>query len=310
MIEGEGMQDQVEISGLAGIALEVVDLDRSARFYTQAWGMEQVSAEPGQRHLRCVAGAPVALTLKQGARPRFASLTLAVRHASAMQAVYERMARTAGVRVAAPPGPLGADGQGGHGFMFEGPQGLRCVVAAGSEVQPSAEADPSRPLKLTHVVLNSADVPELTAFFVEVLGFRVSDRTALMDFLRCGGDHHTVALAHGNGLSLNHAAFEMRDIDSLMRGTGRLLDHGVAPEWGLGRHGPGNNVFNYFVDPDGFAVEYTTEMDQVGEHHVEQDAAYWNAFPRRPCRWGVARKPSDRLMKAFEGRDQAPAFPQ
>lgn len=300
------MNALAEISGLAGIALEVVDLERSTHFYTQVWGMEQVGEQAGPRNFRCVAGAPVALSLRQGARPRFESLTLAARDAEAVATLHARLERTPGVRVLTPPGALSAAG-GSHGFVFEGPQGLRCVIAVTGAVQLEAQPDPSRPLKLTHVVLNSARVPELSAFFIDVLGFRLSDRTARMDFLRCGGDHHTVALAQGTALSLNHAAFEMRDIDSLMHGTGRLLDHGFAAEWGLGRHGPGNNVFNYFVDPDGFAVEYTTEMDQVDEHHVDRDAAYWDTFPRRPCRWGVARKPSDRLMQAFAGGGQAPS---
>jgi catechol 2,3-dioxygenase len=146
------------------------------------------------------------------------------------------------------------------------------------------------------------------AFFCNFLGFRISDSTARMEFLRCGVDHHTVALAHGDGLSLNHAAFEMDDIDGLMYGAGRLIDHGYAVEWGLGRHGPGNNVFSYFIDPDGMAIEYTTEMQQIDEAvHRPQDLRYWSEFPRRPCRWGVARKPSGRLMEAMSGKNLARA---
>ena len=33
--------------------------------------------------------------------------------------------------------------------------------------------------------------------------------------------------------------------------------------WGVGRHGPGNNVFTDSVEPNGFVTEYTTEVDQV-----------------------------------------------
>lgn len=305
------------ITGLASIALEVSDLERSTRFYTEVWGMERVGTEPaGWRHFRCVAGAPVALSLRQGARARFTSLTLLARDAAALEALHARVAREPGVRVLAPPGVLADEPGAGHGIVIEGPQGLRIVVAVDTAVaQQKAPAlhadamraddlqvaDPSRPLCLTHVVLNSADMPQLSAFFTGVLGFRLSDRTDRMDFLRCGADHHTVALAHGSALSMNHASFEMRDIDSLMYGAGRLLDHGHAVEWGLGRHGPGNNVFSYFVDPDGFAVEYTTEMEQVGEDYETHFADYWSAFPRRPCRWGVARKPSERMMQAMSG---------
>ena len=50
-----------------------------------------------------------------------------------------------------------------------------------------------------------------------------------------------------------------------MRGAGRMRKAGYNVEWGLGRHGPGNNVFTYFVEPNGFVTEYTTEVDQVDE---------------------------------------------
>lgn len=294
--------DNTWITGLASIALEVADLERSTTFYTQAWGLAQVGEASGRRFFRCAQGAPVALSLRQGRRARFESITLQARDAAAVQSLHARLAGEPVVRILAAPGLLSDEPGKDYGMVFEGPQGLRIVVAVAAAAAPMTHAtDPTRPLSLTHVVLNSADMPQLSAFFTRVLGLSLSDRTDRMDFLRCGADHHTVALAHGNALSLNHAAFEMRDIDSIMYGTGRLLDHGYVVEWGLGRHGPGNNVFSYFVDPDGFAVEYTTEMEQVGEDYEPHFADYWSAFPRRPCRWGVARKPSERMMRAMAG---------
>lgn len=294
------------ITGLASISLEVADLERSTSFYTQVWGMSLVGEASGRRLFRCAKGAPVALSLRQGARARFESITLQAQDVAAVQSLHARLAGQPAVRILAAPGMLSDEPGEGYGLVFEGPQGLRVVVAWSPPAAPVTQAiDPSRPLSLTHVVLNSADMPQLSAFFTRVLGLRLSDRTDRMDFLRCGADHHTVALAHGNALSLNHAAFEMRDIDSIMYGTGRLLDHGYVVEWGLGRHGPGNNVFSYFVDPDGFAVEYTTEMQQVGDDHEPQFADYWSAFPRRPCRWGVARKPSERMVRAMAGGAEA-----
>ena len=290
------------ITGLASISLEVTDLQRSTNFYTEVWGMAQLGEEPGRRFFRCVEGAPVALSLRQSTGARFESLTLLAQDAAAVHSLHARVASDPAVRVLAAPGVLTGEPGNDYGVVFEGPQGLRIVIAVASAPPPLAQAaDPTRPLCLTHVVLNTADMPQLSAFFTDVLGLRLSDRTDRMDFLRCGTDHHTVALAHGSALSLNHAAFEMRDIDSLMYGAGRLLDHGYVVEWGLGRHGPGNNVFSYFIDPDGFAVEYTTEMEQVGEDYETHFAEYWSAFPRRPCRWGVARKPSEPMMRAMAG---------
>ena len=68
-----------------------------------------------------------------------------------------------------------------------------------SPTHAEAIDDRSRPTKLTHVVLNSAEVEKQTAFFLDVLGFKWSDSTFMMDFVRCCSDHHSVAFARGNG---------------------------------------------------------------------------------------------------------------
>jgi catechol 2,3-dioxygenase-like lactoylglutathione lyase family enzyme len=51
------------------------------------------------------------------------------------------------------------------------------------------------PVKLTHVVFNSADAEASGDIVEEVLGFRVSDRTKGMVFVRCNEAHHSTAFA-------------------------------------------------------------------------------------------------------------------
>jgi hypothetical protein len=62
---------------------------------------------------------------------------------------------------------------------------------------------------------------------------------------------------------LNHVAYDMTGIDGMMRGAHRLKVKGTAIQWGPGRHTAGNNTFAYFVTPGGFAVEYTSELEEV-----------------------------------------------
>ena len=62
--------------------------------------------------------------------------------------------------------------------------------------------------------------------------------------------------------------------------------------WGVGRHGPGSNVFSYFVEPNGFVTEYTTEVDQVDDNYVGHDAKWWKEQNLFPCRWNMAGAPS------------------
>ena len=109
---------------------------------------------------------------------------------------------------------------------------------------------------------------------MDVLGFKLSDSTHMMEFLRCSADHHSVAIFRNNGPSLNHVAYELPNMDGLMRGAGRVKQSGFDIEWGVGRHGPGSNVFSYFIEPNGFVAEYTTELDQLDDAtHVPQDAS-------------------------------------
>jgi catechol 2,3-dioxygenase len=125
----------------------------------------------------------------------------------------------------------------------------------------------------------------------------VSDRS-LLTFIRCNSDHHSVAFHPGERASLHHIAFEMADIDSVMRGTGRMRDAGHPIEWGLGRHGPGNNVFAYFVGPDDFVIEYTAEIEQVTDATPVRAPRDWAYPPGHSDLWGATPPPSERMKVA------------
>src|SRR4029077_5347120 len=131
-----------------------------------------------------------------------------------------------------------------------------------------------------------------------LLGFRVSDRTRGWGLVRVNYSHHREDFARACFSSLNHGAFEMRDIDAVMRGIGRLRDHGLSPAWGPGRHGPGANVFAYFVAPFGAVVEFSTAVDKVPHDHRAGSPQDWTWPPGRIDRWGVSDKDVARLDAA------------
>src|SRR5689334_18711814 len=89
---------------------------------------------------------------------------------------------------------------------------------------------PIRIRKIGHVVYRVSDVDRSTAFWTDILGFKVSDKNENgMVFLRCQGDHHTIALVpcqpdaklpnpNDKGqLGLNHFAMEVASTDELFR---------------------------------------------------------------------------------------------
>jgi catechol 2,3-dioxygenase len=289
------------VTGLRSVELGVTDLNQSAAFYNQVWGLEPVISEGDTVHLRANGAEHHIVTLRERPKAGMLGVHFAAQDRYAVDGLHAK-AKAFGAEVTSAPAELPRSAGGGYGFQFRAPEGHVLNVSADVAQHPNVVSDRSKPVKLSHVVINSASINDQTAFFIDLLGFKLSDSTHMMEFMRCCADHHSIALARSEGPSLNHMAYEMTSIDGLMHGAGRMKHSGFDIEWGVGRHGPGNNVFTYFIEPNGFVVEYTTEIEQVDEATYQaRDAEYWANFPMRPCRWGMGGIPSNRLRAAMGG---------
>jgi catechol 2,3-dioxygenase len=107
-----------------------------------------------------------------------------------------------------------------------------------------------------------------------------------------------VALGDTDNNALNHIAFLMPDLDAVMRGGGRMKDAGYPIEWGPGRHGPGDNAFNYFVGPFDIVIEYTAEVEQIDDSYQTGQPTDWTWPTGRVDQWGISQPPSARLKEA------------
>ena len=209
---------------------------------------------------------PFILRVRAATAPRTDIIAFGARDAAAVDGLAARLG-VDDVRLIREPGKLNGPG-GGYGLRFFDPEGRVVEVSADVGPKPYRElqARESVPRKISHVVINSPDVPALMAFYQRHLGFRLSDWLAdRMCFLRCSAEHHNLAIAHGSISGLNHVSFEMRGIEEYLRGTGRLIRAGYQPLWGPGRHSAGDNTYAYFADPDRNVVEYTTELELVAD---------------------------------------------
>jgi len=248
---------------LQSVELQVADVDKTADFFEQVWRL----VPAGNGKLRGTAGLPYIIGLEQGT-PCIRSITFCGTRA---EIGTEREVK-------------GPDGET-YRFVYESP------------VAPLA-ADKDRPIELSHVVLNSKDAAAAERFAIEKLGFKLSDRTRHMHFVRCNSVHHCIAYARAGVSSLNHIAFDMQGIDSVMRGIGRMRDAGFAPVWGPGRHGPGNNVFGYFIGPHGGVIEYTAEVQRIGDDYKVGKSEDWGWPPGRTDQWGVSSRDNERIAAA------------
>lgn len=122
------------------------------------------------------------------------------------------------------------------------------------------------PRRLGHVVFGTPDPFRSTAFYVDGLGYRVSDQIlgGLATFARVESDHHNLLIAPGPTGHLNHYAFEVDDVDAVgTLGSAVVAEDPDASVVGVGRHNLGSNVFWYLRDPSGTMFELFCDMDQI-----------------------------------------------
>lgn len=277
---------------LRSIELVLPAAAEAAAFLTDIWGMAPAEVRGATHYLRGSGTFPYLVALEEGEAP-FVRTTTFVGEPEELSALASRVARSG---LPATP-TVSEDPGGGEGLIVELPEGeLLRFLAGTDELEPLSGRD--LPVKLTHVVFNSQDAEATAAAAEAALGFKVSDRTKGMVFVRCNDSHHSTAFARAGVSSLNHIAFEMEDLDGVMRGIGRLRDHGMTPAWGPGRHGPGANVFAYFIAPFGAVVEFSTAVDEVGDDYRVGSPEDWTWPEGRIDQWGLSGKDFDALGRA------------
>jgi catechol 2,3-dioxygenase-like lactoylglutathione lyase family enzyme len=286
------------ISGLRSAALTVPDLAAAEAFYTQVWRLSIAARSSAALYLRGSGHDHHLLELRAAPGvPQLLRVTLRARSVDALVAIA-RATTAAGGAIERPLGEA-TDPAGGQSLVIRDSDGRRIEIVHG-DAQRAADlpVPPDQPVRLAHAVLNSHAVEATRVFFEQALGFVLSDRTRIMAFMNCDADHHSIALGDTDNDALNHIAFLMPTLDAVMRGGGRLKDAGLPPQWGPGRHGPGDNAFNYFVDPFGIVIEYTAEVEQIDDGHRPRGPSEWTWPPGRIDQWGLGQPPTDHLKQS------------
>jgi catechol 2,3-dioxygenase-like lactoylglutathione lyase family enzyme len=144
-----------------------------------------------------------------------------------------------------------------------------------------------RPLRYQHATLGTADLQAMLDFYVDTVGFRLSDLMGEeFGWLRSSPDHHTLAAVASGARGLDHLSFDVSGWGDLLTWCDRLTAQGVDVTWGPGRHGPGNNLFIMFDDPAGNHVELSAEMEQFHDEQADHPVRRWRPVPRSINLWG------------------------
>jgi catechol-2,3-dioxygenase len=264
------------------LCLRSDDCHRLARFYTQSLGYAFTPADDGMlgvardRRLRIVPGA--ARTL--------GAAVFAVEEGDQLAALADRL-RAADVTTHG----TAWDGLEPGSFGFSDPDGNRYVFGIPMLLEPATvNGAATRPARLQHVVFASTDAERLALFFVEVVGFRLSDRVldekgALRTaFMRCSHEHHSLAVFAASECRLDHHCYEAGDWGLIRDWADHFSDGHVPLKWGPGRHGPGNNLFLFIHDVDGNWVEVSAELEHV---EADRSAGVWPHEERTLNSWGI-----------------------
>lgn len=270
---------------LRSVDLDVIDPAASGRFYEDVWGLRPVGSVDGVIRLRGTGRDHHLVALHRGDRPAIRSFTFRAAPDTDLAALARRVADHGGRDVT---GIAPSDNPaGGAAFAFRDPRGRTVRIVQGDMPVDPLPDDADRPERLAHVNINSTDVDADVAFFVDALGFRLTDRSKMMGFVRTNDDHHSIVIAEAPVDTLNHIAFQLPTWEGVMRASGRMVDAGFGIGWGPGRHGPGDNVFTYFVSPDGIVIEHTAEVLQVDDDYRAGGPQDWTWPAGRTDQWGI-----------------------
>ena len=133
----------------------------------------------------------------------------------------------------------------------------------------------ARPMEMTHVVFMVTDTEIELDFYVNRLGFKVSDSyPGVAYFLRGGAstNHHNLFLLNpggkGDKLGFHHLAFEVANVHELFGGGLNMTRRGWKTMLGPGRHPISSCYFWYFINPCGGGAEYDFDSDILDDNWV------------------------------------------
>jgi catechol 2,3-dioxygenase-like lactoylglutathione lyase family enzyme len=159
-----------------------------------------------------------------------------------------------------------------------------------------------RPFKirrLGHFGFNVSHLAEAREFYIDLLGFLISDEatfggdTTTGYFTRHGGDHHSFVLfsreaierrtgASGSEVTINQITWQVGSLREVGDSVDYFEQQGIRVAR-VGRDTPGSNWHAYPLDPDGHTNELYYGIEQVGWDGVSKPRSMYNrGFRERP----------------------------
>ena len=254
--------------GIHHVCLRVADIDEAVERWSRQFGFTLRERDDERAYLRC-AYEDYSLELVQAEAPGFDH---------------------AGWQLA--PGATAAD-LGSDDFVLD-PDGHGVELVPWKEPEStfpdlarlSTELPGFHPRRLGHVNVMTEDVQRLSSFYVDQLGFRVTDHLGDEGiWLHLNADHHVHAMLEKAPAHFHHFALELVDFGEMRVALDHLAQHGRWVVWGPGRHGVAASLFAYVRIPEEeLIVELYADMEQLAPDHHPRD---WEDTPHSSNVWGT-----------------------
>ena len=279
------LENRFRFTGVDAVRFAVESLDEACRF-ARDWGLTSIeSADPELKLFRAVDGSEVQIVAADPTRPErrpignssgMNEIVWGVEDRAALDALAAELRRDRVAEFDADGVLHSVDDLGINlGFRVSRRQAVPYEVTAynapgnpGRMNRRAPRYEAARPHEISHLAIGVDDAGEAVKFYLERLGFLISDRYASRGiFLRCSpsGNHHHVFFMNAKtpGTRFNHLAFKVRDIHEVIGGGQNLDKLGWQTFAGPGRHLISSACFWYFQSPFGGAWEYAADEDMV-----------------------------------------------
>lgn len=300
----------IKASDLSYCRLQVPDLAAGERFLVD-FGLSVAARESGRIYFRGTDAHRYCYVLQDGGEARFLGFGLRAKSADDLH----ELAKRKNVRVEA----IDAPGRGFRVRLIE-PNGYEVDLVHGIDPLPPISVkrpefnsgshplrragelyrvrrgEPTPVKRLAHVVLATPKVAETVNWFSETLGMIPSDnvtagpnKALIGSFMRVDDgadyvDHHSLFVVAFKSAGLQHVSFEVQDVDAVLSDHHYLQSLGKYEHmWGVGRHLLGSQVFDYWLDPFGYAHEHWADSDRL---NASTPTNVWDVSEAFITQWG------------------------
>ncbi len=264
---------EMGILRLSHVDITVPDLDLASAYYTEVIGMLETERTPDRAFFKCWDEEDHhSLAVRYDPRVGIDHFSFKVEAEDDLEDL-ERRVEQYGIHV-----HRVSDGEEigqGTSIRFETPSGhtmelVHDVAKVGNllgKLNPSPIPQGVRgiaPPRMDHLLVTAEEVPEANRFYMDVLGFRLSEQLLDGDghqigvWLERSHSPHDLAVVSGSNGGLHHFAYWLDDWDHVRQAADILAYNAIQIDVGPTRHGitRGNTI--YFFDPMGTRNEVFT----------------------------------------------------